>query len=981
MRKLFSLITAILFVGTMWATPEQLYLNQGANGTDANGITVTGNVNTTSSNGNPGNSLANTSSGNTTFTFEGFSLSSYSNLELQLDAAFKSFPATTNTFPYATVTFYKNDEVVKTDNTTIKWTTKVNTYSTYTISNIPDFDKIVIVGSPAIGKTGKGADATNYSLYMDNITILGEGSSEPSVTVAPNPIAFGDIKQYAEGPLETQYVFKNFTVTGENLTSAITVTAPAGAIFSLWNVATETTIGTSIELEPDGDGAVEKELAIMAATAWSGAQNSSITISGDDLDEDMTVNITMNVTPRYSVDVEVNDDEMGSATINGGSVAYVENESEELTLVATPKPGYEFVNWTYDGTKVLLDAADDEASTTAYAYEEVTITANFQAMSCTGLAAPVYKGYYTTYQTLRLNWEAVENASSYLVNIKQGETPIVEDASITELLYVKAGLTANTEYTITVMAVGDGTTYCAENNPVLEKTYTLPDYPAATLTLSENGETRAWGSELKIASVIALPTAVAAGQEVAGKVLVGYTNEANKTYSHDTDAPATLYAPGANYTIADTEDKLYAVYAIEALGSTTWNEITALPTAGTYAICSDDYFMKASVSSSRFENGSDEPSITDGELDEDPVSACQWEISVYNADTFLIKNGTKYAGAAAKNTGALLTEVTDFAKWKISYSGGFTFKNVGRANSGSNTGNAFLRNNGSNGWAAYAESTGSAPRLFKKVTTVSSYTKYATTGTKAPRATVAPTSVAIEATAVIGGLIDVTYENVNTANVAVALFDDATCKTAFSGEWLNVSLDANKDIEYGAAANASYANARTAYIQLTAPSPADGVDPAVVVIPVTQAKKEAVFASLAELVASDLAEDSATVSFENIAITGFYKTTGVYLNVKGANDKDIEIYRSGSDIPASWVVGGTLSGTVRGKWTYYTDGDVWEIVPKYGWEWTNLTYKAPTATSIDNAEAEAQAVKFIQNGQIFIEKNGVVYNVMGQEVR
>ncbi|MBO4453461.1 MAG: hypothetical protein J5761_00220 [Paludibacteraceae bacterium] len=46
-----------------------------------------------------------------------------------------------------------------------------------------------------------------------------------------------------------------------------------------------------------------------------------------------------------------------------------------------------------------------------------------------------------------------------------------------------------------------------------------------------------------------------------------------------------------------------------------------------------------------------------------------------------------------------------------------------------------------------------------------------------------------------------------------------------------------------------------------------------------------------------------------------------------------------------------------------------------------MTITSDVPTSIDNAEAEAQVVKFIQNGQIFIEKNGVVYNVMGQEVR
>ena len=171
MKKFFLFLTLLtLSVGQMWGA--EIYKNEGANGT-AGGITVSGNVNTNSSNGNPGNSLANTTASNKTFTFTGFSVSGYGALKLSIDAAFKNFPSTTNTYPYATVTFYKNNAVVKTDNTTIKWTSKVNTYSTKTIENIPDFDKIEIVGSPAIGKTGKGAAATNYGLYMDNITLTG----------------------------------------------------------------------------------------------------------------------------------------------------------------------------------------------------------------------------------------------------------------------------------------------------------------------------------------------------------------------------------------------------------------------------------------------------------------------------------------------------------------------------------------------------------------------------------------------------------------------------------------------------------------------------------------------------------------------------------------------------------------------------------------------------------------------------------------
>ena len=142
-KLFFSLLMLIAFSVSAWADPVEIYKNEGATGTSG-GITATGNVNT-KSNGNPGNSFANTSSSNTTFTFSGFSLSEYTNLTLSIDAAFKSFPYTVETWPYATVTFYKGENTVKTDNTTISWSSKGSDYSTKTFNNLPDFDRIVIV--------------------------------------------------------------------------------------------------------------------------------------------------------------------------------------------------------------------------------------------------------------------------------------------------------------------------------------------------------------------------------------------------------------------------------------------------------------------------------------------------------------------------------------------------------------------------------------------------------------------------------------------------------------------------------------------------------------------------------------------------------------------------------------------------------------------------------------------------------------------
>ena len=206
----------------------EIYKNEGAVG-ESGGVTASGNINSTASNGNPAPAFGNTSAGNKTFIFSGFDVSDYTDLSLSIDAAFKNFPSTTNTWPYATITFYKNDVAVKVDDTTIKWSSKVNTYSTYVIDdNIPDFDKIVIEGSPALGKSGSGKNATNYGMYLDNIilsgTLISGGTPDPvleSITVD------GDLstKEYEEG---TDIDFTGLTATGHydnettaNLTSSV----------------------------------------------------------------------------------------------------------------------------------------------------------------------------------------------------------------------------------------------------------------------------------------------------------------------------------------------------------------------------------------------------------------------------------------------------------------------------------------------------------------------------------------------------------------------------------------------------------------------------------------------------------------------------------------------------------------------------------------------------------------------------------------
>lgn len=145
------------------------YLNEGSSGTN-DGITVTGNVNTTATNGNPGNSFACTSASNTTFTFSGFDLTKYSNRSLSLDVKF-SYPSTVTTYPKVIVYLSKNGEVVHTDDTTIAPTSKVASYNNYSLTALPDFDELKLVVEPGTGTSNKGNATTTYGMYIDNIEV------------------------------------------------------------------------------------------------------------------------------------------------------------------------------------------------------------------------------------------------------------------------------------------------------------------------------------------------------------------------------------------------------------------------------------------------------------------------------------------------------------------------------------------------------------------------------------------------------------------------------------------------------------------------------------------------------------------------------------------------------------------------------------------------------------------------------------------
>ena len=190
---------------------------------------------------------------------------------------------------------------------------------------------------------------------------------------------------------------------------------------------------------------------------------------------------------------------------------------------------------------------------------------------------------------------------------------------------------------------------------------------------------------------------------------------------------------------------------------------------------------------------------------------------------------------------------------------------------------------------------------------------------------VGPTATVSDGTSVIGGA-SVTY---SSTDEAVATVDATTGAVALVGAGTTT-------IKATYAGDDTYAPSSASYtLNVTLPVPS--------------------FASLEEVAASGLASGTKVkVSFENAVIKNIYKTKagerrGLYFDIKGPNDEDIEIYY-GSAMPDEWEVGGTVSGTaVEFTWTLF--GSTWELILKNGWG--DLSYQAPAQPETANMRISA----------------------------
>ena len=223
-----------------------------------------------------------------------------------------------------------------------------------------------------------------------------------------------------------------------------------------------------------------------------------------------------------------------------------------------------------------------------------------------------------------------------------------------------------------------------------------------------------------IGDTITLPTHSGAVPE--GQTFLGWMTE---ELSETTDEP-TYYAAGASWTVS-AGITLYALYARSEEGgvvnNTTFELYNGALTEGDYVIVYNDGALKAAMGTSDRLSYAD-VSTTSGKV-EDPAADIVWHIAK-NGSYWTLYNtsaGVYAGGNGTKNKGALLTSVTDFAKWTVTGSSTYEFVNLGNKNKSIN---ANLRRNGTYGYACYSTSTGGALSLYKRA----SGTVYYFTGTK-----------------------------------------------------------------------------------------------------------------------------------------------------------------------------------------------------------------------------------------------------------
>ena len=237
---------------------------------------------------------------------------------------------------------------------------------------------------------------------------------------------------------------------------------------------------------------------------------------------------------------------------------------------------------------------------------------------------------------------------------------------------------------------------------------------------------------------------------------------------------------------------------------------------GDYIIYYNGYAMKNTVSSNRLSYETVSPD-NNGVITTNDASIV-WHIAP-NVDFWTIysEDIQKYAAGTGRNQATVISSINETALWTVTVNdvdNTYDFENYGRSLTNTPA-NKWLRNNGTFGFACYADGTGGALSLYKKVDN---------TPAVEPSITVAGASVNFDA-AEHDGTMDLTYENLPIAEMTdfdIQYYDETGAEITEAPAWIDV-LVAEQDPTIGEGYVVSYymfenegTEARIAYFKVYA---------------------------------------------------------------------------------------------------------------------------------------------------------------------
>ena len=475
-------------------------------------------------------------------------------------------------------------------------TLKVGDTSVGTGSLNASTDVIINNSSQATGKkltvtvTGIAKGVKAYYISYTYKPTSGGGDPETpvaSLTATPTTVDFGTI--YQGTTVENKTVAVNF----ENLTGNVTYSGLESPFTATGTISTT------------GD-----QITIAADASTIGEYSQTLTIASTADSKTAEVTVTMNViekpAPTGTFTLHT------GALIEGDYVIYYSGKAMKA-VVSSDRLGYEEVtpsgndiidplastiwhiapsgsNWTIyndnkgyaagTGTKsqaqLVANLDGDNAKKAAWTvtgtdtYEftnvwntEKGVNATLRNNTTYGFAcyATSTGGTLTLYRKAGTKYNVTISATT---NGTVTASPTSAEAGATIALtvtpdagYVLDALTV-TDASSNTVTVTDNTFTMPASDVTVTATFKLNEKPAATLTLSKNGETEDITGN-KQDDVITLPTTI---DNDCVKQFVGWSADANC-------ATAPEYAPGASYTLTSTSQTLYAVYATVGGGEET----------------------------------------------------------------------------------------------------------------------------------------------------------------------------------------------------------------------------------------------------------------------------------------------------------------------------------------------------------------------------------------------------------------------------